>query len=186
MESRSQGPGGQWGKSAQGAVAVRGMRPEDLLSIAAIQAEAYPPHFLEDDATLRARLDDFADTAWVVQGPQGVCAYLVAYRSVPGQVTPLGAHFDPPPDANCLYLHDLAVAVDAAGQGWGPLLVMHALALARREGLLYSALVSVQGSEAFWHRLGFHPQVPEDPLQRVHLATYPGAGRYMTQRLSSV
>jgi ribosomal protein S18 acetylase RimI-like enzyme len=168
---------------AQAAV-LRRMHHEDLSAVSAVQASAYPAFFLEDDATLRARLTTCADTAWVAQGAQGVCAYLVAYRCLPGRVTPLGAQFAPPPGANGLYLHDLAVSAAAAGQGLGPQLVRHALAQARSEGLAFSALVSVQGSEAFWHRLGYQVQVLEDVQQRAHLASYPGQAVYMRQALA--
>jgi ribosomal protein S18 acetylase RimI-like enzyme len=168
---------------AQAAV-LRRMLHADLPAVAAVQASAYHPHFLEDDTTLRARLNACADTAWVAQGPQGVCAYLVAYRSLLGQVTPLGASFAPPEGADGLYLHDLAVAAAAAGQGLGPQLVKHALAQARREGLAWSALVSVQGSEAFWQRLGYQAQTLADARQRAHLASYPGQGVYMSQLLA--
>jgi ribosomal protein S18 acetylase RimI-like enzyme len=168
-------------RSTGAAVAVRRMRLDDLPSVAAIQATAYPPHFLEDEATLQARLNDFPDTAWVAQGPSGVCAYLVAYRSVLGKVTPLGAHFESPLGADCLYLHDLAVSATAAGQGLGPLLVQHALAMARREGLAASALVSVQGSQGFWRRMAYQAQRLDDPQQQAHLASYPGTGVYMMQ-----
>ncbi|WP_218156582.1 GNAT family N-acetyltransferase [Polaromonas sp. OV174] len=164
---------------------VRLMRPGDLASVAAIQADSYHPHYLEDDATLRARLNEFPDTAWVAQGPAGVCAYLVAYRSVLGKITPLGGHFHSPALPNCLYLHDLAVSTAAAGQGLGPALVSHALAVARQEGLAYCALVSVQGSQAFWQRLGFRATTLDDPRERQHLATYLGAAVYMTQALAA-
>ncbi|SFU59266.1 Ribosomal protein S18 acetylase RimI [Polaromonas sp. YR568] len=163
---------------------LRLMRPQDLAGVAAIQASSYHPHYLEDDATLAARLRECADTSWVAEGPGGLLgAYLVAYRSVLGKVTPLGAHFDPPPQPNCLYLHDLAVAAHAAGQGLGPALVRQALALARREGLACSALVSVQESQAFWRRLGYGAQALDDAQQQAHLASYPGVGVYMVQAL---
>lgn len=160
------------------------MRPDDLACVVAIQAGCYHPHYLEDEATLRARLDGFADTAWVAEGTAGVDAYLVAYRSVVGKITPLGAHFQSAAQADCLYLHDLAVSSAAAGAGLGPALVSHALAAARQERLANAALVSVQGSEAFWERLGFQVMAPLAPHEQRHLATYPGAGVYMVQSLA--
>lgn len=167
----------------EAAFELRLMRTGDLAGVAAIQASSYHPHYLEDDATLAARLREFPDTSWVAEGPAGLGAYLVAYRSVLGKVTPLGAHFDPPPQPNCLYLHDLAVAAHAAGQGLGPALVRHALAMARRESLPCSALVSVQESQAFWRRLGYGVQALADVQQQAHLASYPGGGVYMVRVL---
>lgn len=162
------------------------MRPGDLACVAAIQAGAYAADFLECDATLRARLSGFPDTAWVADGPSGVCAYLVAYRSVLDKVSPLGENFESPPNpesANCLYLHDLAIDTRATGQKLGSLLVAHALQAAHAQGMAYSALVSVQDSRAFWQRLGYQPRVLAEPRQQVHLASYPGQGVYMAQVL---
>lgn len=161
------------------------MRPDDLACVAVIQSGAYAVDFLEDDATLRARLCGFPDTSWVAEGPSGVCAYLVAYRSVLDKVSPLGGQFESPPNANCLYLHDLAIDPRAAGQKLGSRLVRQALLAAEKQGLAYSALVSVQNSQAFWQRLGYQPRVLAEPQQQLLLATYPGHGIYMVQALGA-
>lgn len=164
------------------------MRPDDLACVAAIQAGAYAVDLLEDDATLRARLCGFPETAWVAEGSSGVCAYLVAYRSVLDKVSPLGGDFESPQNpesANCLYLHDLAIDARAAGQKLGSLLVRQALLAAEKQGLAYSALVSVQNSQAFWQRLGYQPRVLAEPQQQRQLATYPGHGIYMAQALGA-
>ena len=159
------------------------MRLDDLAWVAAIQAGAYAVDLLEDDATLRARFSGFPDTAWVAEGPSGVCAYLVAYRSVLDKVSPLGGHFESPTHANCLYLHDLAIDARATGQQLGSLLVRQALLAAEKQGLAYSALVSVQNSQAFWQRLGYRPRMLVARQQQLQLATYSGHGVYMAQAL---
>ena len=159
------------------------MRLADLACVAAIQAGAYAVDLLEDDATLHARLCGFPDTAWVAEGPSGVCAYLVAYRSVLDKVSPLGGHFESPENANCLYLHDLAIDARAAGQKLGSLLVAQALLAAQQQGLAYSALVAVQNSQAFWQRFGYQSRTLAEPQQQLQLATYPGQGIYMAQAL---
>ena len=95
----------------------------------------------------------------------------------------MGGHFESPESVNCLYLHDLAIDARAAGQKVGSLLVGQALLAAEKQGLAYSALVSVQNSQAFWQRLGYQSRTLAEPQQQLHLATYPGQGIYMTQAL---
>jgi hypothetical protein len=46
-----------------------------------------------------------------------VVAYLAAYWSHPGKITPLQGEFDAQPQASVLYLHDMAVDPALAGQG---------------------------------------------------------------------
>lgn len=163
---------------------LRAMQVSDLSAVARIQALAYPAAFLEEDATLRDRLSAHAETAWVACSSGKIAAYLVAYRSLLGKVTPLGGQFAPNAQANCLYLHDLAVHPDCIGQGLGPRLVQHALHAAT-QGMAWSALVSVQSSQPFWQALGYQSQPLEDAGQRQNLATYSGPAVYMVQRLAA-
>ncbi len=160
------------------------MLPADIPSVVRIQSQCYLPDNIESEAVIRARLENAPDTAWVAEVNGAVCAYLVGYRSRLGQVGALGDGFEPATDSDCLYLHDLAVRPQARGLGLGPLLVAHALAQAGREGLAWSALVSVQGSQAFWRQQGFVAVRLDDRGQLQALASYAGGpARYMTQAL---
>lgn len=157
------------------------MRLADLPAVLAVQAACYPPAFVEPAATLRARLTAAPDTAWVAEQNGAPCAYLAAYRSRLGRVTPFGGDFRPDPRADALYLHDLAVAPEAAGAGCGSRLVDLALRTARREGLQL-ALVAVGDALAFWLRQGFRDAgALADAAQCAHLASYPGAARYLVR-----
>lgn len=166
------------------------MRLSDLPAVLAVQAACYAPPFVEAAATLRARLATAPDTAWVAEiteitriatADRVPCAYLTAYRSRLGRVTPLGGDFHPAAQADTLYLHDLAVTPARAGSGCGGRLVALALDAAGREGL-HVALVSVGDSLAFWQRHGFRIAPPAaDATQRAHLASYPGDARYMVR-----
>lgn len=148
---------------------LRALQAVDLDRLMDLQRAAYGPHFLEPAPVLARRLAVAPDTAWVLEDRPGLCAYLVAYRSRLGRVTPLHAVFEPAPDADTLYLHDLAVHPAAAGQGLGPRLVAHALAQTRAQGLRFAALVAVQGSQAFWGRQGFAAgRVAAEALSALH------------------
>ena len=167
---------------------LRAMLPADLDAVMALQQAAYGPHFLEPAPVLARRLAVAPDTAWLIEGRESLeasavlQAYLVAYRSVRGALTPLHGVFEPATRPDTLYLHDLAVHPEAAGTGLGPRLVRHALAQARVEGLGFAGLVAVQGSQAFWARQGFAPARPlpgAEPL----LAGYGPEAVYQTRRL---
>ncbi len=160
----------------------RPMREDDLAAMADIQRACYGRHMLEAPEILLQRLRCAADTCWVAVLEGKVRAYLAAYRSRLGKVTPLHAPFEPAQHPDTLYLHDLAVHPRAAGRSLGPSLVETLLALARRENLRYSALVSVQNSHAFWKRRGYADHALTDAAQRACLATYDD-GRYMSRLL---
>lgn len=163
----------------RGPALCRPMRPSDLDGVLAVQAACYPAAFNEAASVLRARLAAAPDTAWVAERDGVLCAYLVGYRSQRGLVTPLGGDFHPAARPDTLYLHDLAVIPAAAGLGCGSALVARAAATAAHERL-EMALVAVGDAQDFWLRQGFRPAATvSDPMQRAHLASYPGGACYM-------
>ena len=166
-----------------GHVLLRPMAAPDLPTVLDIQRACYGEGFLEEAATLHQRLQGPGKLSCVAERSGVVCAYLAAYRSRPGKLTPLHGDFDTVVQPDTLYLHDLAVAPQALGQGLAQRLVSHLWARAAEEGLRYSALVSVQGSQVFWERLGYRAQALDDPAQQQDLATYGVGACYMLTRL---
>jgi len=148
-----------------------------------MREESYAPEVHEEEAGVRTRLAACPQLAWVAEDTQSVCAYLFAYPSRLGQVTPLDGDFQPHAEADCLYLHDLAVAARAAGRGIGPALVQHNLQQAGTAKLRYSALVSVQDSQNFWSRLGYEAHEELAAPQASNLASYPIPAVYMVRSL---
>ncbi len=155
------------------------MAEADLDAVLAVQAACYPPAMQEGADVVRARLRASPDTVLVARDGDGVCAYLFAYPSRLGKVTPLGGEFAVPDSPDTLYLHDLAVAPRAAGRGVARRLVD--AMLARAGGLRHSALVSVQDTRRFWESLGYTRAAGD----RAALATYPADALYMAKRLSA-
>ncbi|MCC2973843.1 GNAT family N-acetyltransferase [Massilia sp. IC2-476] len=155
------------------------MQPDDHAAVVLVQAACYPPSMQEASDVLRKRMRVAGDTCIVAEDDRGVCAYLFAYPSTLGMVTPLGAEFAPAADADTLYLHDLAVAPRVHGRGLARRLV--AYLLARAQGLSASALVSVQDTAGFWTTLGYRPA---NSACADALATYPGQARYMVRPLT--
>lgn len=162
---------------------LRPMHPDDLADLMAVQADCYAPAMVEPATVLQRRLENAQGHCWVVQDAEGVCAYAFGYPSRVGMVTRLGSDFRPAPDADCLYLHDVAVARRAKGKGLGLTLVRHVLAAAHQQRLRYSALVSVQESRSFWERLGYAAVETRDDAARDSLASYAAPALYMVQAL---
>jgi GNAT superfamily N-acetyltransferase len=162
---------------------LRAMRREDLDAVLAVQASCYPPSMQEAASVLLRRLRAAEETCVLAEDREGVCAYLFAYPSRLGALTPLGADFEQAPHADTLYLHDLSVAPRMHGRGLARRLVAHLLAQAGGAGMAWSALVSVQDSAAFWTALGYAPADAGGVAARAALGTYPGGARYMVRAL---
>lgn len=135
---------------------VRAMQRSDLAAVMEIQQRCHVPDNIEDMTTLTTRLATVPDGSWVASTDRdGVQAYLVTYLSRLGQISALGAGFEPAVQPDCVYLHDLAVAPCAQGQGLAQRLLEQACRHARQHGLAHATLVAVQGSHGFWQRQGF-------------------------------
>ncbi len=162
---------------------IRLMQADDVLDVLGIQAECYVPHMNESAAVIGLRLAAAPATNWVAELAGEVVAYLAAYPSLLGKVTPLGGCFEVPVTPDCLYLHDLAVSSCARGSGVGSALIRKARAVAAAAGLSHSALVSVQNSRQYWERQGYRVMDDLTAPQSASLASYEAPGWYMTCRI---
>jgi GNAT superfamily N-acetyltransferase len=151
---------------------IRPMMEDDLCAVEVIQAEAYAGYFLESADVIAKRFELSPTTAWVAERDGDVCAYLVSYWSNIGKINPLNAPFSPVENANCLYLHDLALLKAAQGFGVGRRLIQVATEHALKNAAEAIALLSVQNSKAFWRGFGFREFLDLDMQQQQHLETY--------------
>ncbi|GAB3468371.1 N-acetyltransferase [Massilia terrae] len=158
-------------------------RVTDLAAIMAIQRECYPPVLREDRLTIEERMAVAAEYCWVAEDEHGIAAYLFAYPSTLGKITPLDGAFRIAPDGDTLYFHDLAVLKRVAGTGLGSDLVDVALASAAAQGFAHAALVAVQESSMFWERMGYRRRDELDEVERENLQTYPGSPFYMVREV---
>lgn len=165
-------------------VVVRPLALSDLADLLAVQLACYGEGFVESGDVFARRLVSPANCSLVLDQGGKVCAYLAAYRSVRGKVTPLHGDFEVVPAADTLYLHDMAVLPTCAGQGLAGALLAPLWERAVQEGLRHTALVSVQGSQGYWARHGYAEQVLQDGVQRQRLATYGEGATYMVRRLT--
>ena len=158
---------------------LRPLLEADVDAVLQIQTQCYGADFVEPREVFARRLQVAGQCSWAaVQGDE-VLAYLAAYWSRPGAITPLNGEFADYADASVLYLHDMAVSPTAAGQGLARRMVDAAKTMARQRGVMRTALVSVQGSQAYWERQGYAVEIVKNAMHRQHLATYGPDALYM-------
>ena len=162
---------------------VRPLALSDLADLLAVQLACYGEGFVESGEVFARRLASPVNCSLVLEHEGRVAAYLAAYHSLLGKVTPLHGDFDAVPAPDTLYLHDKAVLPACAGRGLARALLTRLLPRARAAGLRHTALVSVQGSQAYWARQGYAAHLVQDAAQRRHLDSYGAGAVYMAQAL---
>lgn len=165
---------------------IRPLTPADLAAVLHVQTVCYGADFLESSEVFTRRLAcaHQCSLGVVREGEAALQAYLLAYWSNPGKVTPLDGDFAAPHEAEpVLYLHDMSVLPAVSGQGLARRLVRALFDEARARGVREAALVSVQGSQDYWARLGFVVQPLADAAQQANLASYGAGAVYMVAAL---
>lgn len=155
----------------------------DLPGLLAVQLACYGAGFVESAEVFARRIASPAQCSLVLDDGARVGAYLAAYDSCLGKVTPLHGDFEAVDAPDTLYLHDMAVLPDLAGRGLARALLEPLWRQAGARGLRRSALVSVQGSQGFWERQGYAVHTLADTLQRQRLAAYGEGAVYMVRAL---
>ncbi|MEV6302639.1 GNAT family N-acetyltransferase [Actinoplanes sp. NPDC051861] len=132
---------------------LRSLEERDWPAISSLEKSTYAGKGLSEDLTvLRSRAHP--STSFVLDVDGRVGGYLLALPyprwQVPDLLVP--SAFGSGPD---LHLHDLVIAPEFRGLGWGRRLVDSAREFA------HVSLVSVDGSEGFWAACGFraHPEI---------------------------
>ena len=168
---------------------VRPLHPGDVEALLHIQTVCYGDGFQESREVFTQRLSSplHCSLGVVLEDDahgSTLQAYLAAYWSTLGKITPLNGVFESGgPGIPVLYLHDMSVLPALAGQGVARHLTLQLLTQARARGLAHAALVSVQGSRSYWERQGFSVTSVNDAQQYKHLQTYGEGASYMTMKL---
>lgn len=161
---------------------IRPLTTDDVEALLYVQTMCYGPDFVESHAIFAQRLACPQQCSLGIEhvNRPGLLAYLAAYYSAIGRITPLNGDFEPlDSDAMpVLYLHDMSVLPEMAGQGFAKHLLHTLFEMAHRQGLQQAALVSVQGSQLFWEKNGFAAQPVTDEQQQ-NLCSYGDGAVYM-------
>ena len=157
----------------------RPMTTADLDRVAEIATIGFPDHF-EGRPCFANRLALNPAGCFVLETPGGLEGYLVAYPWIGGAAPRLNTLIEAiPPDADVLYLHDLALTPAVRGQGWSKPAVAAVVDLAKAGGRATIALVAVNDAVDFWRGHGF--EVRRTPEMAAKLASYGPDARYMTR-----
>lgn len=162
--------------------AWRLMTTDDLPTVSRI-AGAVHMDYPEDDAVFAERLALFPQGCRIAETEGRAAGYALFHPGVAGRPpklnTLLGAL---PPQADCLYLHDVALLPAARGYGFGLGVLDIADAVARRLGLSLLALTATPQAAAFWLSRGFLETSADNGV----LAGYGPGMRYMTRFVQRV
>lgn len=160
---------------------IRTLRHSDLDGLMQVQAACYGANYVESMEIYRSRLACPAQCSLVAVQDGVVLAYLAAYASTLGSVTPLHGEFAVYPQADTLYLHDMAVSPSVAGLGLATALFAKMWQNAHAWSPRFSALVSVQGSQNYWQRKGYEPHTDLSSENRENLRGYGDDADYMVR-----
>ena len=160
-------------------IQLRALGVDDVDALLRIQEHCYGADFAEPREVFVRRLRTAGHCSWAAEQGGELVAYLAAYWSRPGSITPLNGDFAEYDDASVLYLHDMAVSSAATGHGLARRMVDAAKTQARQRGIERTALVSVQGSQAYWERQGYVVSNVKIAAQQQHLTSYGVGALYM-------
>lgn len=161
----------------------RAMSVADLPAVSALAACIHPS-FPEDEAVFAERLRLYPPGCRVLEGKQGLVAYIVSHPWRHLEPPPLNALLRAlPQQSSTFYIHDLALAPEARGTGAAALVIDALADLASKTGLPMMSLIAVNGSAGFWQRQGF--EAVHDPLLDSKLRSYSDDARYMSRPLEA-
>lgn len=159
----------------------RPMSEADLPAVNALASRIHPD-YPEDEAVFAERLRLYPDGCRVLEGEQGLVAYVVSHPwrhlEPPSLNALLGAL---PPQPSTFYIHDLALAPEVQGTGAATSVVVWLADHASACGLPDMSLIAVNGSAGFWQRQGF--EAVHDPLLESRLRSYSDDARFMARPL---
>jgi predicted N-acetyltransferase YhbS len=160
---------------------IRRLTPVDLSAVMQIQAQSYHAHLHEPPESFAAKLSAGANYCFVAIRDDAVIAYAVAIPSLFGEWLELGdVEQCVPGNADCVYLHDIAVRPDARSSGAASALVEAVLSAAAADGYTRAALVAVSGARSYWERHGFDSASIDD-RRRQQLSAYGEGATYMVR-----
>jgi GNAT superfamily N-acetyltransferase len=155
------------------------MTAADLESVGRI-ADVVHPLYPESEEVPAERLSLFPAGCLIARDARGeVLGYAVSHPGRLGRPPALDSRLGQiPADADCLYLHDVALLPEARGLGLGLSLMDLLRALAARSGLKVLALTAVNRSTSYWRSRGFSDYSGDEVLA-AKLSSYGEDAVYM-------
>lgn len=149
----------------------RPMSGMDIPAVHALASATYPD-LPEEEAVYRERLTLFPTGCHVLAAGDEITGYVVAHPWVSGRPPALNRLIGSiPRDADCLYLHDIALRPELRGVGHARQIVSTLIDATSRRQLPRVELVALSGTASFWTSCGFRAATNRD----VEASTY-GSG----------
>ncbi len=149
----------------------RAMTPGDLGAVDRV-ANVVHVNYPEDPAVFANRLELFGHGCLIAEEDGQILGYCIAHPGVVGDPPPLDTVLAAlPAQADCLYIHDVALLPAARGRHLGVALARRMEEVARAHGFDRIGLTAVNNSDGFWGSLGYAVQ-PCDKLASYGDATY--------------
>jgi GNAT superfamily N-acetyltransferase len=135
--------------------AWRPMRAGDLPDVERISAIVHP-RYPEREEVPAERLRLFPVGCLIASADGATIGYAITHPGLAGCPPALDTLLGMlPDDADCLYIHDVALLPGARGLRLGAAVTAILADIARRHGFAQLALTAVNNSTAFWARQGF-------------------------------
>lgn len=166
----------------------KNMATTDLQHVLSI-ADAVHLDFPESPEIFEERLMLFPEGCWVAVREGNTQAvpygYAITHPGIVGHPPPLDALLGGLPDnADCLYLHDVALLPAARQFGLGGALVQTARSLAQQQAMLQMALIAVNQSAPYWQQKGFLPYGAISQALQHKLTSYSEDAQYLVMDLA--
>ena len=154
----------------------------DLPAIGAIAARIHPD-LPERPEVFAEKMRLYPDGCRLLIADEEIAGYGLAHPWKQHRIPPLNGFLQQlPDDADCLYVHDVAVLPDFRG-GVARDYIAAIEKLARASHITTLALVSVYATRPLWERFGFRP-VTADAELRAKLESYGASATYMLRDLT--
>jgi ribosomal protein S18 acetylase RimI-like enzyme len=158
----------------------RPMTPADLSTVDDI-AEAVHPLHPENTTVFAERLRLYPEGCHVLESSRVIAGYVISHPWS-GDPPALDTLVNALPAAPATYyIHDLALLPSARGNDAGATIIGRLIDHARQAGFATVSLVAVNGSEPFWHKLGFIRAADESLHKK--LRSYGGDAALMRARI---
>ena len=182
MNAALERPGQAANSALQPSAIWRDARLDDAETISAIEHRVHTlaPERIE---VFREKIALFGAGCRVLVSGGRIVGYGIAYPWRLDDVPPLDCLLETiPPDADCLFLHDVAIMPEARAAGTSRAFVDHAALVAVQQRLSWLALVSVYGTDGLWRRHGFVPG--SSAATSLQLDPYGSTAVYMIRALT--
>ncbi|WP_394199923.1 GNAT family N-acetyltransferase [Shewanella waksmanii] len=157
---------------------IRSIEDADWPAIMDIQTASYPSIEPESLTVMQNKAELGPQTSFVAEHHGKIIGYCLAHPWLFGAPPALAQQLSPCPQPDTLYLHDMALSIDARGLGIGQKLFDKLMQRAQRLQLSSISLVAIAGASSYWQSLGceIHP-IDKD------LSSYTTDACYMVRRL---